>query len=452
MIDTTYYKLHKPAENDTYDITKQNENMDAIDSALRGLETGKETPAAAQDKADQAKAAAVAACRPVNWMPSAKEVGAPDLIDGKIKIGQIPILPPVVTTAGTGSLYTATIDGIAELSKGLTITIIPHTVSTVSIPSLNLNGLGSKSIKIRINNSQTTGTSKNSNWILAGKPQILQYDGTCWVAVGVTKTDSQDISGIIPISSGGTGKSGWTANRLIYPTSSSTLSQLSPPTSGTGYLTQGTSGAPYWSGKESMCGTIGAVPTSRTINGKPLTSNIVLTAGDVEATEKIEAPTKDACVLCRDTEGPYYWTSINEISGTFDTKITINGESSQNIYFKERGSKEGYCQIARNSRGRFAIENIITKRDDQGAAVTSGTINLTIGNLSAETDKTWEKPDLITVYVSEGIKSDTYKLYGEHNVTVSETIPTDFIGEGCIVFCTADHKIYRGINGSNVAF
>ena len=75
MIDTEHYGLHKPEDNDYYNQENENENMDAIDAALHELETGKETPEGAQEKADQAKEEAISACRPADWIPNSEEIG-----------------------------------------------------------------------------------------------------------------------------------------------------------------------------------------------------------------------------------------------------------------------------------------------------------------------------------------------------------------------------------------
>lgn len=45
---------------------------------------------------------------------------------------------------------------------------------------------------------------------------------------------------------GGTGKTSWTANRLVYPSAATTMTQLAFPTTAGSVLRQGTSGAPYW--------------------------------------------------------------------------------------------------------------------------------------------------------------------------------------------------------------
>ena len=70
-------------------------------------------------------------------------------------------------------------------------------------------------------------------------------------AAGLTNT--------LPVANGGTGKTSWTANRLIYPSGSTTLSQLAFPSSSGSVLRQGTSGAPYWSSIADLVTAMGAV-------------------------------------------------------------------------------------------------------------------------------------------------------------------------------------------------
>ena len=50
----------------------------------------------------------------------------------------------------------------------------------------------------------------------------------------------------INVAHGGSGLTSFTANRLIYPSASTTISQLAFPTVAGSVLRQGTSGAPYW--------------------------------------------------------------------------------------------------------------------------------------------------------------------------------------------------------------
>ena len=59
---------------------------------------------------------------------------------------------------------------------------------------------------------------------------------------------------ILSVAKGGTGKSSWSANRLIYPSAATTLAQLAFPTQAGAFLQQDPSGSPYW-GYPSEAGT-----------------------------------------------------------------------------------------------------------------------------------------------------------------------------------------------------
>lgn len=111
----------------------------------------------------------------------------------------------IVTTAGDGANYTATVPGITALKAGLTLTLIPHTVSTATLPKLNVNGLGAKAIRRRVSNSTaTTVASASANWLAANKPIRVTYDGTYWIA-DMDRPNAPDIYGTVAIANGGTG-------------------------------------------------------------------------------------------------------------------------------------------------------------------------------------------------------------------------------------------------------
>lgn len=110
-----------------------------------------------------------------------------------------------ITTSGDGATYTATIDGITELTVGISFIMLPHVVSTTTMPTLNVNDLGTKYIRRRL--STTTGTTvvgSSESWITANKPIRVIYDGTYWV-VDLVRPGASDIYGVLPIASGGTG-------------------------------------------------------------------------------------------------------------------------------------------------------------------------------------------------------------------------------------------------------
>ena len=61
----------------------------------------------------------------------------------------------------------------------------------------------------------------------------------------------------IAVNKGGSGKTSWSANRLIYPSASTTLAQLAFPSVAGSVLRQGTSGAPYWTSLQDLVAALG---------------------------------------------------------------------------------------------------------------------------------------------------------------------------------------------------
>lgn len=113
---------------------------------------------------------------------------------------------PIVTTSGTGAAYTATVDGMTALTNGMKVTIIPHTVSTTTAPTLNVNSLGAKTIRMPIAyNTSTTSAGAVAAWLAASKPVTLEYNGTYWITIGLTRPTATSLSGTVAIANGGTG-------------------------------------------------------------------------------------------------------------------------------------------------------------------------------------------------------------------------------------------------------
>ena len=110
-----------------------------------------------------------------------------------------------INTGGTGAAYTATVEGITALTAGASFIMIPHVASTSTAPTLNVNGLGAKTIRRRVSNSAATTTAGSSaDWLSANKPIIMFYDGTYWIA-DLVKPNANDLYGTVPIGSGGLG-------------------------------------------------------------------------------------------------------------------------------------------------------------------------------------------------------------------------------------------------------
>ena len=72
----------------------------------------------------------------------------------------------------------------------------------------------------------------------------------------------------VPVSKGGTGKTAWTANGLLYASAAATLAQLAHPTVDGAVLRQGKSGAPYWTSPQDLVTALGAAGGVRIQAGK----------------------------------------------------------------------------------------------------------------------------------------------------------------------------------------
>ena len=108
-----------------------------------------------------------------------------------------------VTTSGTGAAYTATVPGVTSLVAGATFTMVPHVVSAAVSPTLNVNNLGAKAIRQRLSNStQSTVTGAEANWLAAGKPVDIMYDGQFWV-VDFVRPNLASAYGVLPVENGG---------------------------------------------------------------------------------------------------------------------------------------------------------------------------------------------------------------------------------------------------------
>ena len=110
-----------------------------------------------------------------------------------------------VTATGDGTAYTATVEGVSELTAGVNFVIVPDTTSTSQSVTLNVNGLGAKLLRRRVSTGSSTTTSGYTNdWLASGKPVRVMYDGLFWT-VDIMQAHASDLMGSVPINKGGTG-------------------------------------------------------------------------------------------------------------------------------------------------------------------------------------------------------------------------------------------------------
>lgn len=135
----------------------------------------------------------------------------------------------IVTTAGDGAAYTAAVPGLTALTAGVKITIVTHTVSTSTTPTLNVNNLGAKQIRRRLSNmASSLEAGYAASWLASGKPFTVMYDGTYWVVEDMTKPAAVDLYGTMGVAKGGTGKASVTAGNFLVGNGTSAMAEKTP--------------------------------------------------------------------------------------------------------------------------------------------------------------------------------------------------------------------------------
>lgn len=119
-----------------------------------------------------------------------------------------------ISEDGSTEVYVATDSEITSLVHGMELTIIPSDKNTTLQPRLDLNGLGSKAIRIGHSFNYAATNALKANYFQGGRPVKLKYDANCelgiqgsgaWILADKQKTSAQDLYGTVPVESGGTG-------------------------------------------------------------------------------------------------------------------------------------------------------------------------------------------------------------------------------------------------------
>ena len=134
-----------------------------------------------------------------------------------------------ITTAGDGAAYTASVPHITALTAGVSFVMVPHTVSTSTTATLNVNGLGAKQIRRRLTNMATSlEAGYSASWLASGKPFRVKYDGTYWVVEDMPKPAAADLYGTMGVTKGGTGKTSVTAGNFLVGNGTSAMTEKTP--------------------------------------------------------------------------------------------------------------------------------------------------------------------------------------------------------------------------------
>lgn len=109
-----------------------------------------------------------------------------------------------------GVAYTVTVPGVTELKHGMRLVIIPSRNSSSTAPTLDVNGLGAKHLRLPLSFNNVAATMpKLATYYSAGKPLMIWYDESYahgqWKVFGKNRVSAQDLYGTVPVESGGTG-------------------------------------------------------------------------------------------------------------------------------------------------------------------------------------------------------------------------------------------------------
>ena len=157
----------------------------------------------------------------------------------------------VFTSSGTGAAYLGTIEDYIGYTVGDLFVMIPHVSSTSSSPTLSINSLDAYKIQRR-STGASTKSLRSTSCIGKGIPELLVFTGSCFLAVSQPQPyGGTDFYTTLSVSKGGTGRTSWGTNCLVYSSSSTGLSSIYPPNYDS-VLVQRPDSAPLWQSTESL--------------------------------------------------------------------------------------------------------------------------------------------------------------------------------------------------------
>ena len=112
-------------------------------------------------------------------------------------------------TSGDGIVYSASVPGVTKLYAGLEVTIVPEVASASNAITLNVNGLGAKSVRLPVStNTATVAQPESETYFVNKSPVKLMYDPNCagngsWVVIGRQRQSGSDLYGSVPVQKGG---------------------------------------------------------------------------------------------------------------------------------------------------------------------------------------------------------------------------------------------------------
>lgn len=366
-------------------------------------------------------------CQPINWDADNGEAGS-----------------IVFRTAGTGAAYTGLIEGITELKTGQMLIMVPHTTSTSRHSvTLNINELGAKPVYRRTADG-SLGYGMSDDWLSAGSPTIILYCGSYWETVSFPKPLAADLQGAVPIQRGGHGGT----------TAAEARTNLGITPSNIGAATKDDIAAAI---DALTAEDVDAVPETRKVNGKALSSDITLSADDVAADASGSAAAAlSSAKTYTDTEIAT-WVGdkavSTQIADAVGSKADLNHNHDDKYYTEsEIDSKLNDKANASHTHEAYvnqnAFSNIKVGTNTVSADTTTDTVTLVSGsNVSIVADAVNDKitisaTDTVYSHPNSGVTAGTYKsvtVNAQGHVTAGSN-PTTLSGYGITDAAAKNHS------------
>lgn len=188
--------------------------------------------------------------RPNTWVPTATDVGLGN-VPNVATNNQTPTYTAASSNANltSGEKLSVAFGKIAKAISSLISHLADTTSHITSAERTTWNGKANASHGTHV----TYGTSASAlGTSSAGSATTVSRSDHVHALPALTSC-----TGTLSVAKGGTGKTSWTANRLMYPSAATTMNQLAFPTVAGSVLRQGTSGAPYWTSLADLATALG---------------------------------------------------------------------------------------------------------------------------------------------------------------------------------------------------
>lgn len=160
-----------------------------------------------------------------------------------------------------------------------------------------------------------------------------------------------DLDGTLSVGNGGTGKTSWAQNRILYASGAAALGQLAFPGTAGSVLRQDKSGAPYWTSISDLAGEIGTAKIiTGSYTGELYTGDTALSVGFFGTLDSLKAngrkivlPQAPKMLCIGEANHVIYSADSGTANKSMPPYMLMNGNSVyHNPYFSNGGMSRGY--------------------------------------------------------------------------------------------------------------